>query len=372
LSNPNRAPLHPLPVPTRPYEFISFDHKVLTRKTIEGNTHILIFVDHFSGEIRICPVASETAYETARVFVREITCRWSCPSQILSDKAAGFMSKLFDTISKLLGLKHRFSAALAKRSNGKAEVAIKKVNNGLRLYSTAEIDDRYIELIIPLIELSLNASADAVTELSPFKICHGFDMKLPTLNNIDIPDYVSSETTNYVKWLQNSIKLMHQVVYEKSVEYKEKMKAAYDRRFNAQSQRFKVGDLVLLKDTRVPKGSDRVLTRKPFANGPFIILEIVANDLIGLAYKIAHRDTGKVMTRLITHDRLKVYLDPESVQTAVLSQNRGQFADALRILDTTFVNGQRKYLVMFQDGKARWCQEFNVGTGLINDYYGTI
>jgi len=48
LSNPNRAPLHPLPVPTRPYEFISFDHKVLTRKTTEGNTHLLIFVDHFS------------------------------------------------------------------------------------------------------------------------------------------------------------------------------------------------------------------------------------------------------------------------------------------------------------------------------------
>jgi len=107
---------------------------------------------------------------------------------------------------------------------------------------------------------------------------------------------------------------MHQAVYEQSVEYKEKMKAAYDKRFNAQSQRFKVGDLVLLKDTRVPKGSDRVLTRKPFDNGPFIITQIVANESIGPAYKIAHRDTGKIMPRLITHDRLKVYLDPESVQ----------------------------------------------------------
>jgi len=163
-----------------------------------------------------------------------------------------------------LGLTHRFSAALAKRTNGKAEAAIKKVNNGLRLYSTPELDDRYIELIIPLIELRLNASADAVTKLSPFKICHGFDMKLPTINNVDIPDFVSSEATNYVKWLHNSIKLLHQLVYEKSVEYKEQMKSAYDKRFNAQSQRFKVGDLVLLKDTRVPKGSDRVLTRKPF------------------------------------------------------------------------------------------------------------
>jgi len=159
-------------------------------------------------------------------------------------------------------------------------------------------------------------------------------------------------------------KLLHQHVHEQSLEYKRKMKEDYDKRYKACSQRFKVGDLVLLKDTRVPKGSDRVLTRKPFANGLFIILEIVANDLIGPAYKIAHRDTGNMMTRLITHDRLKVYLDPENVQTAVLSQNRGQFADALRILDTSFVNGQRKYVVLFLDGKASWCQEFNVGMGL--------
>jgi len=367
LTNPNKAPLHPLPVPTRPYELISFDHKVLTRKTSENNTHLLIFVDHFSGEIKICPVPSETAYDTAKVFVREIICRWSCPSQILSDKAPGFMSKLFETISKLLGLTHRFSAALAKRTNGKAEAAIKKVNNGLRLYSTPDLDDRYIELIIPLIELSLNASADAVTKLSPFKICHGFDMKLPTMNIVDIPEFVSKDANNYVKWLQNSIKLLHQQVYNKSKEHKQRMKENYDARHRACNPRFKVGDLVLLKDTRVPSGSERVLTRKPYSDGPFIITEIVANEDIGPAYKIANRDTGKLMQRLITHDRLKVYLDPEMTQTAALS--RSEFTEAQCIVDSFVLNGRRRYLVLFLDGTVNWCQDCNVGMGLLIDYY---
>ena len=59
------------------------------------------------------------------------------------------------------------------------------------------------------------------------------------------------------------------------------MKENYDARHRACNPRFKVGDLVLLKDTRVPSGSERVLTRKPYSDGPFIITEIVANDDIG-------------------------------------------------------------------------------------------
>jgi len=42
ITNPNTAPLNPLDTPTRPYRTISFDHKVLTRRTLEGNSHLLV------------------------------------------------------------------------------------------------------------------------------------------------------------------------------------------------------------------------------------------------------------------------------------------------------------------------------------------
>jgi len=367
LTNPSRAPLNPLDTPIQPYSTISFDHKVLTRRTLEGNSHLLVFVDHFSSETRICPVPSESAIDTARVFVKEISARWSMPRHILSDRAPGYMSILFATIAKLLGVKHRFTAAMAKRSNGKSEAMIKRVNSGLKLYSNEDIDDRYIESILPIIELGLNGSVNEATGLSPFKVTHGFDMRLPTVNNVNIPEFASKDANSNVKWLQNSIKLLHQQVHEKSIEHKRKIKQNYDIRHNVCSPRFKVGDLVLLKDTRVPRGSDRVLTRKPFDNGPFIITEIVANEPIGPAYKIANRDTGKMMPRLITHDRLKVYLNPETTQTAALS--RSEFTDAQCILDSFLVNGRHKHLVLFLDGTTSWCQDYNVGMGLINDYY---
>jgi len=51
FTNEQKSPLHPLPVPTKPMEFISFDHKRLTRVTNEGNIYVLAFICHFSGYV---------------------------------------------------------------------------------------------------------------------------------------------------------------------------------------------------------------------------------------------------------------------------------------------------------------------------------
>ena len=74
-----------------------------------------------------------------------------------------------------------------------------------------------------------------------------------------------------------------------------------------------------------------------------------------------------MMQRLITHDRLKVYLDPEMTQTAALS--RSEFTEAQCIVDSSVLHGRRKYLVLFLDGTVSWCPDCNVGMGLIKEYY---
>ena len=71
LPKQNRLTLNPWPVPTRPWELISIDHKKLSKKTTLGNAHILVFCDHFSGKVKYCPVPSETTFVTAQAFVRK-------------------------------------------------------------------------------------------------------------------------------------------------------------------------------------------------------------------------------------------------------------------------------------------------------------
>jgi len=130
LPKQNRLTLNPWPVPTRPWELVSMDHKKLSRKTTLANTHILVFCDHFSGEVIYCPVPSETAFVTAQAFVREIVARKGTPLILVSDRASGYMSIFFRTVTKLLGVRHWFTAALSKQSNGRTENAIKQLNAG--------------------------------------------------------------------------------------------------------------------------------------------------------------------------------------------------------------------------------------------------
>jgi len=50
------------------------------------------------------------------------------------------MSLFFATVSKTLGIKHKTSASLAKRTNGLVERQIKELNRGLKIYCGPESD----------------------------------------------------------------------------------------------------------------------------------------------------------------------------------------------------------------------------------------
>jgi len=119
-TNKQRSPLHPLPVSTRPMEFISFDHKRLTRITNKGSSHVIAFICHFSGYVVYAPVPNELAITTAQAFMKYIVGPFGIPVLILSDKASGYMSTFFAYISKLLRVTHKTSAAMAARTNGYA------------------------------------------------------------------------------------------------------------------------------------------------------------------------------------------------------------------------------------------------------------
>jgi len=116
VTNPRTAPLTPLPIPTRPFSFWSMDHKTLTRPTAQGNKFILAFVCHFSKWVRFVACPDEFAFTTAKIFVSEIIANFGRVDYLLTDKGSGYMSQFFATVSKILGVKHKTSAAIAKKN----------------------------------------------------------------------------------------------------------------------------------------------------------------------------------------------------------------------------------------------------------------
>ena len=376
------SPLFPLPCPFRPFSFWSFDHKKLVRQTLEGNNYILAFICHFSNYCVYIPVPNETAYTTARVFVRDIICRFGKADVILSDRGKGYMSIFFATISKILGIKHRASAVMAKRTNGIAERCIRSLNEGLKIYSTPEIDDTRIELLVLLIEYSLRATCFANMQISPFEICHGFPMPTPIPTEINIPQFLSSDAENYARWLANSIRILHNAVRSNRLENKKEMNASYDKYHNSVPSTFKIGDYVLLKDTRIQPLSNRVLTKRPF-EGPFLVKDVIQHDQnIGPAYKLIDIRNGKELQRLINVDRLKLFRDKQFdgtreqttddeqrvKQTSSIVTRQPRYALAVRILkhERCTINGEYKYLVRFANEIIKWTK--TVGPCLLREY----
>jgi len=204
------------------FQVILFNHKTLSRKTAQSNTRVLAIICHFSNWTIYKAVWDETAQTTATVVIQEVVVNYGLPSVIISDKALGYTSLLFFTINQILGVKHRFTATQSKQSNCAAERSIRALNNGLRIFTTDEIDDTQIELISPLIQISLRASVNPETGLSPFEILYARKMLLPSSISTEdsIPNLCSTNSRNYVKWLKTALNSIDDGIRRNKIESK--------------------------------------------------------------------------------------------------------------------------------------------------------
>ena len=53
------------------------------------------------------------------------------------------------------------------------------------------------------------------------------------------------------------------------------MKKPYDKKHNVKQQHFNIGKRVLLKDTRIAPGNNKILTKRPYVENPNVIKQIV-------------------------------------------------------------------------------------------------
>ena len=229
---------------------------MLSRKTNSGNVAILCCVDQFTGWPIIKAVPNLTSFLTARIFFQEVVVTWGIPRLIMSDKGTSFMGGFFSELAKLLHITHRSSAATQSRSNGLAENVIQHINQTLKFYAHS---DRTLDEILPLIELSLRATAHSRTKISPFKCAFGRKMK------ISFPGESAAKTSklpanqlSYYNWLRDHLKKLHQDLKLMKEEVKGSDKLQYDVKHRAKEPQWAIEDKVLLLDKRVKPHSDNI------------------------------------------------------------------------------------------------------------------
>ena len=128
-----RAPLQTM-VYTNFNDMLAIDHIVPStkKKSENGYRYVLCMVDAFTNFLVCIPVKTQTAEETIRNVIQHWILKHGMPLRLMSDRAAGFSSELFEGIMKEFGISHKRTTSFHSQGNAKIERQNGRINAAMR------------------------------------------------------------------------------------------------------------------------------------------------------------------------------------------------------------------------------------------------
>jgi hypothetical protein len=258
-----------LPVPDRPWATFGMDWVGPLPRTARGFDTILNVVCHLTGMVHfIACCGTDTAAVTADRIMEGVVRLHGLPSAIVSDRDSKLTSNFWRSLCGRLGTKMAMSTAFHPQTDGKVERANATMEEVLRCYVSARMDDWDVHLASA--ELAVNTSVHDSTGFSPFFATYGYEARLPW--HAVEPEVHNDEAEAHVDALQS----VH-------IFCRDALRRAKDQQRNWLQQRrrvvvYEVGDCVLLatKHLKVKTPSFKLTSR---FIGPFSITEVGSNTV---------------------------------------------------------------------------------------------
>ena len=119
--------LHPLELPSKPYESIGMDFLGPLPK-IKGMEKVLVIVDRFSNYVNLVPVSkSMSSKELVKVMI-DTVWRAHSPKSIVSDRDTIFASEFTSELWRRLGIDAKMATSYHKETDGSTERMIQTLN----------------------------------------------------------------------------------------------------------------------------------------------------------------------------------------------------------------------------------------------------
>jgi len=164
--------------PTAPWDRVSIDFVGPLPKSAQDHDSIFTVICDLTGVVHLIPCCTtDSAYQVAQRFLREVVRLHGVPAAIRSDRDARFTSKFWRALCKLIGSRLKMACAFHPQSNGKVERMHHALGDILRCVVNARQDDW--EAALPMAELAINDSPSAATGFTPFQACYGRDPRTP-------------------------------------------------------------------------------------------------------------------------------------------------------------------------------------------------
>lgn len=239
-----RAPLHPIPVLGEPFERVIVDCVGPLPRTRSGNQYLLTVMCSATRYPEAIPLRTITAKTVVKALIKFFST-FGLPKVLQSDQGSNFMSKLFVTSLKELGITHQVSSAYHPESQGALERWHQTLKSMLRKYC---MDNPNWDEGVPFV---LFASRETVQEslgFSPADLVFGHTLRGPLKvlkENVLSPTSVSApkNVMDFVSQMRERLHAACAIAKESLSTAQKRMKMRYDK--GTVERSFVPGELVL-------------------------------------------------------------------------------------------------------------------------------
>ena len=164
--------LHPLPIPTKPWDSIGMDF-IGPFPEVKGYNYLWVVICRMTSMVHLVPVhTTMTAKELSWKYLREIVRLHGLPSSIVSDRDSKFTSQWWKELHRTLGAKLLMSTSFHPQTDGQTERMNKNIGQILRTSIRSDQKD-WIDRI-DLTEFAINSSVSASSRYAPFELNGGY------------------------------------------------------------------------------------------------------------------------------------------------------------------------------------------------------
>ncbi|MGQ2964139.1 MAG: DDE-type integrase/transposase/recombinase, partial [Agrobacterium sp.] len=240
-----------------------------------GYDSICVFVDRLSKMVHLVPCKeSMDAPEFAQLFIDKVFVHHGLPSEVVSDRGSLFVSKFWQAVCKLMGMKHSLTSSYHPQSNGQVERYNKVLEEMLRHYISPTQRDWPKHLSFA--EFAINNSWQESIKSTPFLINYGQSPVTPVTHELPRlpPPMAQFFSDGWEKGVQEARRCMKLAQSRQS-------NGANPHRKSSDSM-FQVGDRVLLSTMNLRNMVGKARKLLPRYVGPFRIEAHVGRDAVKL------------------------------------------------------------------------------------------
>lgn len=250
--------------PHSAWETIALDLMGPYPLTTKGNRFILVVTDLFTRWVEAFPIRNSHASTIIKILEEEVFSRYGYPRKILSDNGPQFRSNLWAKAGEQWACTLWTTPEYHPQGNP-TERRNQEVKKGLRL-RLHDGNQRIWDQKLPQLLFGLRRRRNAATGFTPAKLMFGRQIRRP--GEWDLPLDLEPKQDEELQSREKKA-YQHQTQYQRR----------YAGPLNEPP--FKVGDLVLAKNTRLSNAAERYNARlAPIRTGPYPVLEIVSPGVL--------------------------------------------------------------------------------------------